>query len=109
MTHRPGFLILSFCFMSLHSWAQFDQLVSPRQAPQARSQQELDSYIDILHANTSQERVRQIKVFIGNYPESEMRGIVYQHLMLAYQEMGDYQRLIESGEQALTFQPDNLN
>jgi tetratricopeptide (TPR) repeat protein len=35
--------------------------------------------------------------------------MVYQGLMLAYQEMGDYQGLIESGEKALKIQPDNLN
>ena len=29
--------------------------------------------------------------------------------MLAYQDMGDYQGLIESGEKALMIQPDNLN
>jgi tetratricopeptide (TPR) repeat protein len=106
---RGWALILAFCTFSSSSWAQFDQLVSPQQVPQARSQQELDDYIEILDANTAQEKVRRIETFFGIYPESELRGVAYQHLMLAFRDMGDYERLIQSGEKALKFQPDNLN
>jgi tetratricopeptide (TPR) repeat protein len=109
MGRRGWPLVLAFCAFSSPSWAQFDELISPQQAPQARSQQELDDYIGILDADTAQERVRRIETFVGNYPESDLRGITYQHLMLAYRDMGDYERLIQSGEKALKVQPDNLN
>jgi tetratricopeptide (TPR) repeat protein len=103
-------LVLAFCCLSSqHSWAQFDQLVSAKQAPQAQSQQELDDYIEILYAAPPQKRIQSIGTFLNNYPDSNLKGIVYQRLMLAYQEMGDYQALIDCGEKALKVQPENLN
>ena len=109
MVHNRWPLVLVFCCLPSYSWAQFDQLVSSKQAPQAQSQQELDEYIEILGAGAPQKKIQRIGAFINHYPESNFQGIVYQSLMLAYQDMGDYQGLIESGEKALMIQPDNLN
>jgi tetratricopeptide (TPR) repeat protein len=102
-------LVLAFFCLASRSWAQFDQLVNSKQAPQAQSQQELDEYIEILYTDPPQKKVERIEAFIQHYPASDFQGIVYQHLMLAFKEMGDYQRLIDSGEKALKVQPDNLN
>lgn len=102
-------LILAFGCLSSQSWAQFDQLLSPKQAPQAQSQQELDEYIEIVYAGVPKEKIQRSEAFISRYPDSNLQGMVCQGLMLAYQEMGDYQGLIASGEKALQIQPDNLN
>ena len=109
MVHSRWPLVLAFCCLSSQSWAQFDELVSPKQVPQAHSQEELDDYIEILYAGTPQGKVQTIEAFLQHYPTSNFQAIVYQLLMLAYKEAGDSKGLIDSGEKALKIQPDNLN
>ena len=46
----PVVLLLALFCSSRTAGAQFDPLADPRQAPQARSQLELDDYIEILQA-----------------------------------------------------------
>src|SRR5262249_2712644 len=52
-------LLFLFC-TSRVSHAQFDPLVSPREAPQARSAQELDEYLEILASPSDRERVSAV-------------------------------------------------
>jgi tetratricopeptide (TPR) repeat protein len=89
--------------------AQLDPLVRPRQAPQAHSAQELDDYLEILAAPSDRERVRLVETFAQHYLDSELLGIAYQHQMLAYRGLNDYDGVLQSGERALKFYPDNLN
>jgi tetratricopeptide (TPR) repeat protein len=102
-------VLILYCLSSQPVWAQFDQLLTAKQAPQAQSQQELDEYIEIFYTDTPQKGIQTIRAFLNHYPVSNLKGIGYQRLMLAYQEIGDYQGLIESGEKALKIQPENLN
>jgi tetratricopeptide (TPR) repeat protein len=102
-------LILVFGCFSSESWAQFDELASSKQIPQASSQQELDEYIEILDADTPSSKVETIKAFLQRYPASNFRVMVYQLMMLAYKELGDSRGLIDSAEKTLKIQPDNLN
>jgi tetratricopeptide (TPR) repeat protein len=107
--NRWSLVLGVFCCLSSPTWAQFDQLLSSKQMSQAKSQEELDDYIDIFYARAPQDKIQRIDAFITHYPASDFQGIVYHYLMLAYQEMGDLQGVIENGEKALKFQPDNLN
>ena len=100
------FLVIAFV---LPLYGQFDQLVSPKQTPQARSQQELDDYLAILDTNSALERSRQLEAFRKTYPESELLGIAHQLSMTAYRELGDFERMLESGRRALEVRPNNLN
>ncbi len=109
MVRDRWLIVLVFCCLSSRGWSQFDQLASSKQVPQAQSQQELDEYIEVVYAGTPKEEIQLIEAFINHYPESSFQGIVYQRLMRAYQDLGNYQGLVESGESALRFQPDNLN
>jgi tetratricopeptide (TPR) repeat protein len=109
MVCRCWHLILVFWCLSSESWAQFDELASSKQVPQASSQQELDEYIEILDADTPLSKVQTIQAFLQHYPASNFQAIVYQFLMLAYKELGDSRGLIDSAEKALNVQPDNLN
>lgn len=109
MVHNHWPLVLAFCCLSSQSWAQFDELVSSKQVPQAYSQEELDEYIEVLDTATPQGKVQSIQVFLQHYPASNFQAIVYQLLMLAYKEVGDSKGVIDSGEKALKIQPDNLN
>jgi tetratricopeptide (TPR) repeat protein len=89
--------------------AQFEPLVSPRQAAQAHSSQELDDYLEILEAPSDRERVQLVEAFAQHHPDSELLGIAYQYRMLAYRGLNDYDGVVQSGEKALKFHPDNLN
>ena len=89
--------------------AQFDPMVNPNLAPQARSERELDDYIGILQAGSPQATVRRVEAFERDYPQSALLGIAYQYQMLAYRDLDDFDRTVRSGEKALKLNPDNLN
>jgi tetratricopeptide (TPR) repeat protein len=101
--------LLCLCCLSGAAQAQFEPLVSPRQASQAQSAPELDEYIDILEASSARDKVRRVEAFAQHYPNSELLGIAYQYQMLAYRELNDYDGVIQTGERALKLHPDNLN
>ena len=89
--------------------AQFGPLASPTLAPQALSEQELDSYIEILQAGSPQETVRRVEAFELAYPKSALLGVAYQYQMLAYRDLDDFDRTVRSGKKALELNPNNLN
>ena len=102
-------LIFLLCLCPRATRAQFDSLISPRQAAQAQSAPELDEYIDLLEASSAREKVRLVEAFAQHYPKSELLGIAYQYQMEAYRELNDYDGVVQSGERALKLHPDNLN
>ena len=50
-----------------------------------------------------------METFAEHYLDSELLGIAYQHQMLAYRGLNDYEGVLRSGERALKFHPDNFN
>jgi tetratricopeptide (TPR) repeat protein len=108
---REGSLavLLSLLCALPQAQAQFDPLVSPRQAAQAHSAQELDDYLEILEAPSDRERVQLVEAFAQHHADSELLGIAYQYQMEAYRRLNDYDGVVQSGEKALKLHPDNLN
>lgn len=84
-------------------------LSSRAQAPQAKSQQELDQYLKIVTDTSPQEVLRDTRVFAEQYPASELLGTAYQYQVHAYQQIGDFPAMLTAGRLALKAQPDNLN
>jgi hypothetical protein len=50
--------------------AKFGALVSPFSAPQAKSQQELDDYLDVIAATHPATTVPRVEEFALKYPKS---------------------------------------
>jgi tetratricopeptide (TPR) repeat protein len=89
--------------------AQFGPLPSRAQAPQAKTQQELDQYLKIITDASPQALITDVNTFATQFPASELLGTAYQYQMHAYEQLGDFPRMLSSGQQALKSQPDNLN
>ena len=70
--------------------AQFGPLSSPAQAPQAKSQAELDAYLEIISATEAPDIVKKVDVFASQYPGSAFLGLAYQTQTLAFQRLGDF-------------------
>jgi len=88
--------------------AQFGPLMTSTQTPQAKSAEELDSYLEIYRNRDSQSTVALANQFAAAYPESEFLGLVYEHQALAYQEMNNYEGVVRAGEKALALSPRNI-
>jgi tetratricopeptide (TPR) repeat protein len=89
--------------------AQFGSLVSPGQAAQAQSQEELDAYLQIAGAKEASDIVRRVDAFALVFPKSELLGFAYQHQLLAFEQLNEFDGMLAAGEKALAANPDNLN
>jgi len=87
---------------------QFGPLMTSTQTPQAKSAEELDSYLEIYRNRDPQSTVSLANQFAATYPESEFLGLVYEHQALAYQEMNNYEGVVRAGERALARSPRNI-
>lgn len=100
-------LVLTVGVSALH--AQFGPLLSSRRAPQAKTQEELDLYLEIYTGGVPDVKVRTVRLFAEAYPTSEFLGLAYQYQMAAYRDLSDYEGVLEAGQKALGLLPDNLN
>ncbi len=89
--------------------AQLGPLVSPIQAPQAKTQEELDIYLQIVTETDPSKIVREVENLAAKYPKSELLGTAYQYEMFAYQQLNNFEGLLEAGQKALKLQPKNVN
>jgi tetratricopeptide (TPR) repeat protein len=106
-------LALVFCLalvgMSSRLEAQFGPLASPGQAAQARSQDELDSYLEIVGATDDRMVVQKVKSFVSEFPKSELLGAAYQYQLQAFEQLNDFDGMLAAGEKALAADPNSLN
>ncbi len=103
-----AFLLVCLCFWPDSSNAQFGPLSGSTRAPQARSQEELDAYLQIL-AESKEEVIKSVNAFAVQYPKSELLGVAYQYQMHAYEQLGDFDGMLNAGRKALIGAPDNLD
>jgi tetratricopeptide (TPR) repeat protein len=87
--------------------AQFGPLSSPAQAPQAKSQAELDAYLEIISATEAPEIVKKVDVFAAQFPGSAFLSLAYQNQALAFQRLGDFDGGVSAGEKSLRENPQN--
>jgi len=91
------------------SRAQFGPLLNPRLAPQAKTPEELDAYLDIITAPEPRVTIEKTEEFASKYPSSELLSVALQYEALAYQQTDNFQGVLRAGSKALQLQPDNLN
>jgi tetratricopeptide (TPR) repeat protein len=89
--------------------AQFGPLLNAAQAPQARSKEELDEYLEIVTQTDPTRTVERVKSFAAQYPNSELLGFAYQYQARAFAQLDDLTGVLEAGHRALRANPDNLN
>ena len=89
--------------------AQFGPLIDARHAPQAKTQEELDLYLDIYTSSDSLHMIAQVEQFARVYPDSEFLGLAFQHQMAACRDLSDYDGVLAAGKKALELLPGNLN
>jgi tetratricopeptide (TPR) repeat protein len=89
--------------------AQFGPLASPRQAAQARSQAELDSYLEIVGATDARVIVQKVGIFASEFPKSELLGAAYQYQLQAFAGLNDFDGMLTAGRKALAGDPDSLD
>jgi tetratricopeptide (TPR) repeat protein len=89
--------------------AQLDNAASPGQAAQARSQEELDSYLEVVSATDPRMVVQKVKAFVSAFPQSELLGAAYQYQLQACERLNDFEGMLAAGEKALAQDPDSLN
>jgi tetratricopeptide (TPR) repeat protein len=89
--------------------AQLGPLSSREHAPQAKSQEELDSYLRIISGTNPGDILRDAGAFLSQYGGSELAGTAYQYQMHALEQVGNYEGMLRAGQKALLANPDNLN
>jgi len=102
-------LVLGMCCLVPCVCGQFGPLLNPLQGPQANSQEELDSVLDIVTASDPLAILGMADRFVSSFPQSEFLGVILQYKMFACARIQDFDCLVASGERALQVQPDNLN
>lgn len=102
-------LVLALTIANVRIRGQFGPLGDPSHAPQAKTQQEFDAYLEILVAPDARETIAKVEQFISEYPESELLATAYQHQMVSYRELNQFDGMLEAGEKYLQLLPDNLN
>jgi tetratricopeptide (TPR) repeat protein len=105
-----AWIVLSL-FLTIVAWqplaAQFAPLSSPAQAPQAKSQAELDAYLEIISATEPPDIVKKVDVFASQFPASAFLSLAYQNQALAFQRLGDFDGSVSAGEKSLRENPQN--
>jgi tetratricopeptide (TPR) repeat protein len=83
------------------------QPAGTKRPPQAKSQEEITAYNAIRNIRDSQQAEQAAKDFETKFPQSELRALVYQNLMDAYQGVNNADKAIEMGRKAVSIDPDN--
>ena len=89
--------------------AQFGPLLSPAQAPQAQSEEELDAYLEIVASPDPRTTIKKAELFSSQYAQSQLLGIALQYEMIAQSQLGDFEGVLWAGGRALQLEPGNLN
>lgn len=108
---RSKFSLALLCVLStvLPAIAQLGPLSDPAQAPQAKTQQEFDDYLQIAADADPHQVIRQVDAFAQAFPDSQLLGIAWQYQMHAFQQLNDFDGLLRAGTKALASNPSNLN
>jgi len=107
VTSKALAIALTLAVGCLH--AQMGPLTSPGKAPQAKSQEELDAYLDVVTAVEPADVIRLTGAFAQKFSASELLSSVYQAQLHAYEQLDDFEGMLAAGRRSLAGSPDNLN
>jgi tetratricopeptide (TPR) repeat protein len=91
------------------AFAQFGPLVDAMDAPQAKTEEELDLYLKLVVSTKPRASFEIAERFAAEYPKSELLGLVFEYEMQACQRLDDFEGILRAGRKALELQPDNAD
>ncbi len=96
--------------LGLHAGqAQVNPFAGDGRKPQAKTQEELDLYLELYASSEPRETVAQAVRFEAAHPDSEFLGLAFQHKMAALRDLGDYDGALKAGATALELVPRNVH
>jgi tetratricopeptide (TPR) repeat protein len=101
--HHPK--ILTFLIVLL---LQFHSSAQASFHGQAKSAEEFDSYLSVLHETAPEKVIEAAQDFEQHWPESELAAEVFELRSEAHRALGDANSAIRYGKRALVAAPDNL-
>ncbi|MDR3677603.1 MAG: hypothetical protein P4N24_19135 [Acidobacteriota bacterium] len=107
--YRTFFGLLAILSITSLLHAQLGPLLNPFQAPQAKSQEELDIYLRIVSSPDPLKTIHEVEDLVAKYPKSDLLGVAYQYEMFAYQQTDNFDGMLAAGQNALKLQPNNVN
>jgi tetratricopeptide (TPR) repeat protein len=75
--------------------------------PQAKTQEEFKAYQEAASKPDPVSMEQAADAFAKQFPDSELRGALYQNVMLQYQNANNSDKMIEVGRKTLSIDPDN--
>lgn len=75
--------------------------------PMAKTQEEATAYGAALQQTDPAALETAANDFATKYPDSQLRGILFQRVMLVSESAGNYDKAVEAGRKALTFDSDD--
>src|SRR5947209_314231 len=75
--------------------------------PQAQNQAEFDAYQTAAAESATAAMQEEVDKFVAAYPQSELRGLLYQRLMERYYRDGNGERALAAARALLALEPDN--
>ncbi len=78
-----------------------------RHVPVAKTQDEYKAYQEAANKPDAPSAEQAADAFAQKYPDSELRGALYQRVMLQYQQANNSDKVVEVGRKTLNAEPDN--
>lgn len=78
-----------------------------KRPPQAKTQPEFDAYKAAMALTDAAAQEKAADDFAAKFPQSELRVVVYKSVMLKYQAANNADKMLEMGQKALGFDPDD--
>jgi len=75
--------------------------------PVAKTQEEFKAYQEAVAKPDGPSAEAAADAFATQYPQSELKGPLYQHLMILYQNANNSDKTIEIGRKTISIEPDN--
>jgi hypothetical protein len=92
---------------------QKDQAAQPpalpvgKRQPQAKTKEEFDAYSALVQMTDAAAMEKASDEFVAKFPDSELKGAVYQRTMATYQAANNDDKTVDMGHKALAFNPDD--
>ncbi len=78
-----------------------------KRQPQAKSKPEYDAYAALIQLTDPAAMEKAADDFVAKFPDSELKGAVYQRTMATYQSTGNDEKTLDMGHKALAYSPDD--
>lgn len=86
--------------------AQAPEETSP--PPVVVSPEEQAAFQETVNQPDADQMIPIAEKFLQDFPESQLRSLVYSALATAYQQKDDYDKVVENGEKSIALDPDNV-